>query len=260
MFGGSDDNGLFGDTWTWNGSSWSQTFPLTSPPARSDAGITYGGSATGVLLFGGHGGTKDFNDTWVWNGSNWSQQSPTVSPSIRGGPRLVFDQIRGNILLFGGFCGCSLYAGDTWVWKVETAAAVPTKLAFTQQPPSSATVSQQFTTKVTAEDASGNLVTTDGSTSITLSATGGSGHLTCAANPQTDLAGVATFNCAIDALGSYVLHATAGTLTPADSATFSVGPPTQFGLATVSPASITLNSSVPINLNGWGWQAATVFN
>jgi hypothetical protein len=56
-------------------------------------------------------------------------------------------------------------------------------------------------------DLGGNTVTTD-TTGVLLTATGGAGVLTCAANPQTASFGVATFaNCQLSAAGTYTLTA-----------------------------------------------------
>lgn len=54
MFGGFDNAGHpLGDTWTWDGSNWSQQHPATSPPPLSDAVMAYDPSARELVLFGG---------------------------------------------------------------------------------------------------------------------------------------------------------------------------------------------------------------
>ena len=37
LFGGQGRSGSLGDTWTWDGSAWTQAHPSTSPPALSAA-------------------------------------------------------------------------------------------------------------------------------------------------------------------------------------------------------------------------------
>jgi hypothetical protein len=75
---------------------------------------------------------------------------------------------------------------------------------------------------VTVEDAGGNTVTTDNTDAVTLTIlnNGGSGALTCIANPVTVSSGVATFaGCKIDKMGNgYTLKATSGALTVTSSA------------------------------------------
>ena len=72
LFGGSDNDGaVFGDTWTWDGVTWTQQFPLVSPPARSCfQSMAYDPVTETVLLFGGGGqgnsdyGSTPLGDTW----------------------------------------------------------------------------------------------------------------------------------------------------------------------------------------------------
>lgn len=113
-----------------------------------------------------------------------------------------------------------------------------------------------FPPSVAVEDAHGNVVTTDTS-EVTLSITEGTGTdgatLTCLTgiNPMAADSGVATFGtpgffgpptgCSVDLAGTgYTLHATDGTLDPADSASFDVQPgyPSSITL-TLSPTTIT---------------------
>ncbi len=53
LFGGEGKSGSLGDTWTWNGTSWTQEHPATSPPALSGAQMTYDPVSHEVLLVGG---------------------------------------------------------------------------------------------------------------------------------------------------------------------------------------------------------------
>jgi hypothetical protein len=132
LFGGEDNanNGIvFGDTWTWDGLTWTEQFPLVSPPARTARGaMVYNPATQTVLLFGGTGsnngdyGGVPFGDTWEWNGKTktWTQKFPLVSPSPRAAP-LAFDELTRNVVLFGGDNGggdcCRVYYNDTWTWN-----------------------------------------------------------------------------------------------------------------------------------------------
>ncbi len=53
MFGGQGKSASLGDTWTWDGSSWTQQHPATSPPALSGAEMTYDPVSHDVVLVGG---------------------------------------------------------------------------------------------------------------------------------------------------------------------------------------------------------------
>ena len=111
--------------------------------------------------------------------------------------------------------------------NIVFSAGAATKLAFTTQP-GGGTGGTAWTTQpvVTVQDAFGNTVPTDNTSSVTLTITinPGGGTLTCSANPQTVTAGVATFvGCKIDKVGTgYVLTATDGSLTSVTSSAFNV--------------------------------------
>jgi hypothetical protein len=71
LFGGVSRAGNFGDTWTWNGHTWTGQHPATSPPARPAAAIAYDAATRTTVLFSGakserSGAVFVFRDTWVW--------------------------------------------------------------------------------------------------------------------------------------------------------------------------------------------------
>jgi hypothetical protein len=121
-------------------------------------------------------------------------------------------------------------ANDTVGYTTGAAAGYPTasttsfpsnvavvdgpKLAFTQQPVGGS-VSNPLTTQPTVaiQSPTGNTITTDQSTKITLSVTGGSATLTCTGGTtQTVVNGHASFSgCKVSAAGIYTLQATAAT-------------------------------------------------
>ena len=82
LFGGlGASNAALGDTWVWNGTTWTAANPSTSPLNRSGASMVYDAALGEVILFGGfdQSGNED-NDTWAWTGSNWTLLSPANSP------------------------------------------------------------------------------------------------------------------------------------------------------------------------------------
>jgi hypothetical protein len=115
LFGGS---GL-PDTWEWDGSTWSQRSPVTSPSARYGYAMAYDAARQRVVLFGGH----RLSDTWEWDGSTWSQRSPVTSPSARYGYAMAYDAARQRVVLFGGYDSSTngqLSLSDTWEWDGST--------------------------------------------------------------------------------------------------------------------------------------------
>ncbi|HLJ76940.1 MAG TPA: hypothetical protein VKT75_05990, partial [Acidobacteriaceae bacterium] len=135
MFGGNATTNpstpvVFGDTWVWNGTSWSQT-SSSGPSARSSAVMAYDAATQQVVLFGGADTNGNLlGDTWVWNGSSWSQASPSASPSARIAASIAYDAALGELILFGGFDGN--YDNDLWAWNGSTW----TRLSPANTPPS----------------------------------------------------------------------------------------------------------------------------
>ena len=124
------------DTWTWNGSNWTQMSPSANPGARDGFAMTYDSVRNVVVLFGGEKCANksctsftNLNDTWEWNGSNWTQMSTSAAPAARLGTEMAFDAARQVAVLFGGTtCSSSCTSiteyNDTWTWKrIDVAAA-----------------------------------------------------------------------------------------------------------------------------------------
>ncbi|HEX3842322.1 MAG TPA: hypothetical protein VHU85_16135, partial [Acidimicrobiales bacterium] len=128
---------------------------------------------------------------------------------------------------------------------------VASKLVVTTQPPASSAAGTSFTTRVSVEDSSGNVITAS-SAPVTLAITAGSGTsgaaLSCTNNPVNASSGVATFNCSVNLAGTlYSLTASSPGLTSAVTSTFSVTGGTLRATtttATATPSSSTAGQSV----------------
>jgi hypothetical protein len=114
--GGAGDTGTLGDTWVWNGTSWRQQHPVSSPPARAFAQMTFDAAHGVVLLFGG-GPSVPLDDTWTWDGNNWTQQHPALRPPGTAGSAMDYDAALGQVVLvvqpMGG-------PAQTWAWDGAT--------------------------------------------------------------------------------------------------------------------------------------------
>jgi hypothetical protein len=114
LFGGADAGAaIFSDTWTFDGTDWSQA-SAGSPPARSEASMAYDDATSQVVLFGGYGGGF-LSDTWTFDGTDWTQASPAHSPRARYGATMAYDAATGQVVLFGGN-GNSGLLSDTWTY------------------------------------------------------------------------------------------------------------------------------------------------
>jgi hypothetical protein len=86
LFGGWDAHRFLGDTWTWDGSDWTQRTPVHSPSVRRAHAMAYDAAHARVVLFGGYG-DGFLNDAWAWDDTDWAvplQTSGTLRP--KSGP------------------------------------------------------------------------------------------------------------------------------------------------------------------------------
>ena len=84
LFGGYSGGFSLGDTWTWDGYSWTQQLPAHVPPARDTEQMAFDAQTGQLLMFGGHqAGIGGLADTWVWTGTDWIQLTPPTSPPNR---------------------------------------------------------------------------------------------------------------------------------------------------------------------------------
>ncbi|MHB8290075.1 MAG: sialidase family protein [Acidimicrobiales bacterium] len=116
------------ETWSWNGTTWTEQHPAQSPPSRRSASMAYDAATRQVVLFGGidlcevhqrRGCGANHPSTWTWNGDTWTQQHPTQSPPSRIDAQMAYDAAAHQVVLFGGFrVGGSLgELDDTWTWN-----------------------------------------------------------------------------------------------------------------------------------------------
>jgi hypothetical protein len=106
------------DTWSWNGTTWTQLNPSTSPSGRDSAAFVYDPATSQMILFGGFRGTGFApGDTWSWNGTTWTQLSPAHSPGIDVFARqAAYDTASNQLLVFGGDAGHNTFLNTIWTW------------------------------------------------------------------------------------------------------------------------------------------------
>lgn len=139
MFGGRNGSivgGLGGDTWYFDGVSWTMR-STTGPVARFDMAMAYDPNRGRTVLFGGSTSTYSPGldgsvDLWEFDGIGWAEVGVT-GPTRRAGHAMVYDTLRDRTVLFGG--ASSLSVGppsddDTFVWD-----GVSWSVASTSGPP-----------------------------------------------------------------------------------------------------------------------------
>lgn len=113
LFGGVGGDGVYGDTYTWNGTTWTQQHPVHSPPARQLPYMAFDAAQGVTVLYGGWDGTQLLDDTWTWNGTDWTEQHPANTPGGWAEGAMDYLPATGEVYLFGG-------VGDQaglWAWN-----------------------------------------------------------------------------------------------------------------------------------------------
>jgi hypothetical protein len=133
LFGGQSNGSPIAsnDTWEWDGNSWHQRSPSTSPTGRRSLTLWYDEARHRTILFGGDAGgffgsncgngIVTCGDTWEWDGTDWSQP-PIVDvdndgqPANRKKPAVAFHSARRVGVLFGGVNEAGAAESDTWLY------------------------------------------------------------------------------------------------------------------------------------------------
>jgi hypothetical protein len=105
----------YGDTWAWDGRSW--TLLATDGPAPRDRHAMALDSRKGViLLYGGGTSAGQFDDMWQWDGVRWTRIPLTgPTPGKRSLHAMGYDAARGRTVLYGGNSEGRVL-DDTWEW------------------------------------------------------------------------------------------------------------------------------------------------
>jgi hypothetical protein len=131
LFGGRSGGAARGDTWEWNGSTWTLAHPgdaagLTAPHPRDAFAMTYDSVRHVTVLFGGFSDTY-LGDTWEWDGQAWSHRhagdpAGQTAPHPRSGHAMAFHTDAQNdvTLLYGGESSNHTFYTDTWEWNGST--------------------------------------------------------------------------------------------------------------------------------------------
>ena len=110
LYGGSYEfhEPWLGDTWTWDGLTWTRRAHVNAPPPRYGASIAYDAALGEDVMFGGNGYSSD-RQTWTWDGSTWKKLRPVHSPPGQFYSSMAYDAADQQVVLFG--------EGQTWTWN-----------------------------------------------------------------------------------------------------------------------------------------------
>jgi cysteine-rich repeat protein len=125
MFGGRGVAGLFGDTWAWDGATWTR-LATTGPSPRE--GMAVATDRMGIVLYGGESSGVE-KDTWRWTGT-WTKLESANLAATTSFTTATTDLARGVVVLTGGGDGV------TWEWDgakwTRVQPVAPTALTFAQ--------------------------------------------------------------------------------------------------------------------------------
>ena len=126
LFGGSPSHSpwaAIGDTWEWDGSTWTQRAFASGPPARNRHAMAFDRATQRLVMFGGADANgAELGDFWTYDGASWIQLRPARSPSPRWGHTLTYDEHRRRVIMCGGGTD-NRYLGiveETWEWDGTT--------------------------------------------------------------------------------------------------------------------------------------------
>ena len=103
-------------TWTFDGTNWTQLTPTTSPTGRFSSAMAYDQGAGNLILFGGYGASGALGDTWRFNGTTWTSLSPSNAPVGVSDASMAYDSTLGSIVLFGGVTSAGGLVNTTSLW------------------------------------------------------------------------------------------------------------------------------------------------
>ncbi|MBM4062568.1 MAG: hypothetical protein FJ265_15945 [Planctomycetes bacterium] len=113
LFGGVNASGYnYGDTWEWDGATWTQFVTPASPQAVRRPAMVYDSIRGVCVLNGGYTGWSLPGETWEWDGTAWTRRLPAHSVNARDSHAMAFDPVRGRVVLFAGSVGTTV--NDTW--------------------------------------------------------------------------------------------------------------------------------------------------
>ncbi|HLG19827.1 MAG TPA: immunoglobulin domain-containing protein [Bdellovibrionota bacterium] len=123
LFGGNSiepPNPPFGDTWEWDGTSWTGPLATSDPRYRYNHALAYDDFHYNVVLFGGTDDSYDFDETRFWDGLSWGDpRTPLHTLNSRAGHAMAYDAQCRNVIRFGGSRDdfLSHFPTETWAWN-----------------------------------------------------------------------------------------------------------------------------------------------
>lgn len=112
---------LLSDTWTWDGTDWTQRAPVKSPPPTIFLPMAYDAGTQTVIAVRDNDPTPS-TSTWKWDGTNWVTLTTMGHPSWpKQGAGIAYSSDSSAIVLFGTVYGLGVTTDPkTWTFKSNT--------------------------------------------------------------------------------------------------------------------------------------------
>lgn len=117
LYGGFafDDGAFLRETWTWDGTSWTQKPSAVTPPCYGP--MAFDASRQRAVFFSAYCNNGVYsNETWEWDGAAWSRKMPPISPPGATGYAMAYDPSRQRVVLTGGVDRNFVSLDRTWEW------------------------------------------------------------------------------------------------------------------------------------------------
>jgi Galactose oxidase, central domain len=146
MYGGFDNVNYRNDTWTWDGTTFTE-IKKDKADARSNAAMWFDPTTKKIMLYGGIGRPQPentirrYSDMWSFDpNSGWTQMKDVATPGERYDARVLVDPRTNKVMLYGGIrvdqvdekIKRQVFADDMWEWngtrwaKVTNGVNIPT--------------------------------------------------------------------------------------------------------------------------------------
>lgn len=132
LFGGYAGTNYRNDTWTWDGTKWTELKIDNDdrPPHRAVHAMWFDPLQQKTIVYGGIGRgnlnqkVTRYDDMYAFDGTKWAKLSVSQTPGARLGPQIGVNPESGKVLLFGGLRSEALdedsirqfFDNDTWEW------------------------------------------------------------------------------------------------------------------------------------------------
>ncbi|MBX3462102.1 MAG: hypothetical protein KF830_02950 [Planctomycetes bacterium] len=128
LYGGlaAGGTGQFADdtTWSWNGSTWTQLSPSTSPGGLERHAMAFDYARQLVVAYGGRQNSwapnQALSATWEYANGNWTQALPVNSPPGLTDAAMAYLPPQNVVVLFGGRDNNGTGRDETWTYDGTT--------------------------------------------------------------------------------------------------------------------------------------------